>query len=313
MKLKRVLSLLTLLASMAAQAASIGDPAPPILVNDTVKGTPVDLAAGKGKQIFVVEFWATWCPPCRESIPHLTQLQKKYQKKGVTIIGISDETVEAVKPFVRKMGGSMNYVVAVDTDHRTYAPYMDAYGREMIPTAFVVDTQGRVAWVGYPEEGLEEVLEKMVAGTFDIEAVKKEFADAEARAKKLLELNMVFGKYLQLSDAGEKTQASAEFSKLLEIAGSDARFLGNIAWTLLTNDSIKNRDLPLALRVAKQGVDASAGKEPSVLDIYARALFDNGKVAEAIEQQKLAIALTSDKKLKAELEKTLKDYKRKRS
>ena len=165
MKLFHCLGVLILLATATSQGARLGDPAPPILVNEMIKGAPVDLAAGKGKQIFIVEFWATWCPPCRETIPHLTKLQKKFRDKGVTIIGISDESAEDVKPFVRKMGRAMEYAVAVDPDHRTYATYMDAYARENIPTAFLVDKEGRVVWVGFPLEGMDEALDKIIAGT----------------------------------------------------------------------------------------------------------------------------------------------------
>ncbi len=312
MKLFHCLGVLILLATVTSQGARLGDPAPPILVNEMIKGAPVDLAAGKGKQIFIVEFWATWCPPCRETIPHLTKLQKKFRDKGVTIIGISDESAEDVKPFVRKMGRAMDYAVAVDPDHRTYATYMDAYARENIPTAFLVDKEGRVVWVGFPLEGMDEALEKIIAGTYDLAAVQKEVADQEARQQRLMQLNLTFGKYLQLADTDDKQNAAAESVKLLEIAGSDAEMLSNIAWTLLTSSSIKHRDFPLALRVATLGMKASDGKNLSVLDTYARALFESGQVDEAIQQQKKAISLTSDRKIKSALESSLKAYKAKR-
>ncbi len=312
MKLFHLLGVLILLATVTSQGARLGDPAPPILVNEMIKGAAVDLAAGKGKQIFIVEFWATWCPPCRETIPHLTKLQKKFRDKGVTIIGISDESAEDVKPFVRKMGRAMDYAVAVDPDHRTYATYMDAYARENIPTAFLVDREGRVVWVGFPLEGMDEALDKIIAGTYDLAAVQKEVADEEARQQRLMQLNLTFGKYLQLADTDDKQNAAAESVKLLEIAGADAEMLSNLAWTLLTSSSIKHRDFPLALRVATMGMKASDGKNLSVLDTYARALFESGQVDEAIQQQKKAISLTSDRKIKSALESSLKAYKAKR-
>src|SRR5207237_1141159 len=90
---------------------AIGDAAPKIEVQEFVKGQPVKQFE-KGK-IYVVEFWATWCAPCRESIPHLTKLQK--ENKQVTVLGVSvDEETKVVKPFVEKLGDEMDYRVAID-------------------------------------------------------------------------------------------------------------------------------------------------------------------------------------------------------
>ncbi|MHC5118508.1 MAG: peroxiredoxin family protein [Planctomycetota bacterium] len=135
-----------------------------------VKGQPVTLTEGK---VYVVEFWATWCPPCRTSIPHLTEIQKQFKDKGVTVIGISNEGVNTVKPFVEKMGDKMDYTVAVDTGGKAGAGYMDAFGQGGIPTAFIVDAKGNIAWVGHPMDGMDEVLALIVAGTYDPEAYAK--------------------------------------------------------------------------------------------------------------------------------------------
>lgn len=124
-----------------------------------VKGDPVTFTEG---EIYVVEFWATWCPPCRVSIPHLTKIQKQFKDKGVTVIGISNEDLETVKSFVAKQGDNMNYTVAVDTGRKASAGYMRAYNQQGIPTAFIVDGSGNIAWFGHPMNDLDAELTKLV-------------------------------------------------------------------------------------------------------------------------------------------------------
>ncbi len=71
------------------------------------QGNPVKLSELKGKQACVVEMWATWCPPCRDSIPHLSALQKQFP--NVCFIGMTDEKAAVARPFVEKMGSKMEY------------------------------------------------------------------------------------------------------------------------------------------------------------------------------------------------------------
>ena len=296
-----------LLGSLGVQGAKLGDLARPLSLAKTIKGDPVDLAAGKGKQVYVVEFWATWCPPCRESIPHLTDLQKRFKDKGVVFVGISDETEAKVEPFVKKMGDKMDYVVALDSGRKTSEAYMGAYGQNGIPTAFVVDKQGRVAWVGHPMGGLDTAIEAIVAGTYDMVAAQKEFDGRAERAAKMQELNQSFMKYMQAAGKPDAKDLPALGKSLLDLAGTDPQILNAIAWNILTAPSIKTRDTAFALDVAKAAVTASKEKDAAVLDTYARALFDNGKKAEAIVQQRKAIALAPEAQ-KAEMKTTLGKY-----
>jgi thiol-disulfide isomerase/thioredoxin len=144
---------------------NIGDPAPPLRVREWLKGKPFQQFE-KG-QVYVIEFWATWCAPCRAAIPHLSDLAKKYKGK-VTVLGIDifgDETVsmEKVKAFVETQGNRMNYHVVAEDSNYMSADWRDAADqrREGIPRTFIVDQDGKLAWVGHPAK-LHKVLPQVV-------------------------------------------------------------------------------------------------------------------------------------------------------
>jgi thiol-disulfide isomerase/thioredoxin len=147
-------------APAPSRPSKLGDPAWPLTGLTWVKGGPVEIKPGA---VYVVEFWATGCPPCKQSIPHLTELQHKYKDKNVVIVGISNEKPGVVTPFVEQKGAEMDYTVAVDTTGKVADGYMGAFDQHGIPTAFVVGTDGKLVWLGHPMGDLADVLEKTVA------------------------------------------------------------------------------------------------------------------------------------------------------
>jgi thiol-disulfide isomerase/thioredoxin len=149
---------------------SVGDPATKFAVSKFVKGEPVkELQPG---QIYVIEFWATWCGPCIENIPKVTAMQKKFGNK-VVFVGVSvferDQT--KVVPFVTKMGAKMNYRVAMDkvpspdaaSKGHMATNWLKAAGKNGIPCAFIINKEGNIAWIGHPAK-MEKVLDNVVAG-----------------------------------------------------------------------------------------------------------------------------------------------------
>jgi len=306
----RIQSLAGVLAGLALAAtpaitAELGMDAPPLNIAKFVKGEPVELAKGKGSQTYVVEFWATWCGPCRTSIPHLTEVQKKFKDKNVTVIGISDETVAKVEPFVKEMGDSMDYVVATDNDRATYRKYMEAFDQGGIPTAFIVDKAGKIVWYGHPMADMEQVLDDVVAGKFDSAAYKVKQEQAEKLQKSMV---AYLDQTLEAKYSDTAKADGAAFVKACEDAGT----LNEFAWIILTNPRVKHRDHELAMTAAKKAYDLSKGLNPAIVDTYARAFFDTGDKAKAIEYQQKAVDLAKEPQMKKSMEATLKKYQEKK-
>lgn len=134
-------------ANPAETAPAPATPAPAWTLQD-VNGKPVHSADFAGK-VVVLDFWATWCPPCRMEIPGFIELHKEYAGKGLVVVGVSldQDGADGVKRFMDKQG--MTYPVVM-ADQKIVE---DFGGVEAIPTTFIIDRQGRIVrkHVGYTE------------------------------------------------------------------------------------------------------------------------------------------------------------------
>jgi thiol-disulfide isomerase/thioredoxin len=317
-------------AAARAENLSVGDSAPKLDVKSFVKGEPIQ-ALEPGK-FYVVEFWATWCGPCRATIPHLTELQKKH--KDVSFIGVSvwEQTPSAVKPFVEEMADKMDYRVALDAVPEKGDPnegamaknWMKAAGQNGIPTAFIINKDGKIAWIGHPTR-MDEPLEKIVTGSWDLKtaiAEHKKAMEEQNKEQKLQEKlekavqsedpdkilaaidevtkelpaaasNLDSLKFNALVQKGDEDKAIEIGKKLLQgDAGRSADALNTIAWSIVDPDAKHKPSaklLAFAVEVAERGDALEKGKSPYVADTLAKAYFDSGKAAKALEVQKRAI------------------------
>jgi len=140
--------------------AAFARPAPSFTVK-TLDGKPLKSSDLRQKPM-IVDFWATWCGPCRASMPHLSAMQTRYEKQGLTVIGLSvDESgPQGVKKFASQLGVKFTLAMANDD-------VLDAYGPiRSIPTTFFINRKGDIVRrvVGYidgetMEDYVKEILE----------------------------------------------------------------------------------------------------------------------------------------------------------
>jgi len=138
-----------------------GDEAPPTPAYESapsftlqdMDGEKVSLSDLKGK-IVILDFWATWCPPCVMEIPHFVELYKQYKEQGFAMVGISLDRggIDVVKSFAQKYG--INYPILI-SDGQVAKAYGDITS---IPTTFVIDSAGNIRrkYIGYRDKSVFE-------------------------------------------------------------------------------------------------------------------------------------------------------------
>ncbi len=138
----------------------VGQPAPPFSAPD-LTGQTVSLADYRGRKTVVLDFWATWCGPCKMAMPGLQQVLDDYKGRGLEILSLNEgESAEQAGSFIKRKG--YGFHVLLDRDSAIGA----RYGVRGIPTVVVVDREGIVRWiqVGYlpSDEALRRALEPLL-------------------------------------------------------------------------------------------------------------------------------------------------------
>jgi peroxiredoxin len=319
-----LIAVLVLVSSPTGYALTIGDKAPPVKASTWYNGDAVNPAEPDGKTIYVVEFWATWCPPCKASIPHLNELQQQLKDKNVVILGISDEPETKVEPFIKKM--KMEYLAASDPKRETHDAYLE--GVPGIPHAFVVGTNGIVLWSGHPLDGLSEALEGIVAGTFDPAAeqhrqtarkeletvlragdVEKAMAKVDELIAREKDIQYYQVKLSLLAETGDRDGVDKLYGEMLSVFTDSAEDLNVLAWATATAP-FDYRDLDVAWKAVSRAAELSKREEPAIPDTLARVQYSLGMLTEAIATQAEAVEKSGDDEQKKDLEGTLEYYKK---
>jgi thiol-disulfide isomerase/thioredoxin len=298
-------------AAPTTLALSIGSKAPIPEISDFVRGEkPTFFEPGK---VYVIEFWATWCPPCRQSMPHLTKLAEDMKSKGVVIVGISDEKVETVRTFLEKEEWKQKarYTLATDPDRSTHKAYMEASGQGGIPTAFIVK-EGVVQWIGHPME-MDAPLAKVVDGTWDSKTAKQTFEDAVAEEMKAMGRQNDMTKAIDSKDwdkaiamidaeiatakGEEALQSKVQKAQILLIAGrgdaayalcaelvkEDPNVRTYIATSVLRIPDVADRRVDVAIGWLSDVVTADGATNPQVLAELAYAWSLKGDFTKAAD------------------------------
>lgn len=218
--------LLALLAVCAPlEAGKAGEKLPDLRLN--FLGPDPDYA----NKPVLLEFWATWCPPCRESIPHLNELHAKYKDRGLVIIGVTDEASGVIRKFQKNT--PMDYAVATDTGGKLNGKM----GVNGIPHAFLADASGKIVWDGHPTNLREEQIEEVLGG--------KEEASAAPSAS---------------APSGTESATAATFSPGASAETSASASAGSGGATVLQADDAAALESKLGSEVVVEGLVKEVGK-----------------------------------------------------
>jgi thiol-disulfide isomerase/thioredoxin len=310
-----------------AATVKVGDPAPALKATKWFLGDPVTrFEPGK---VYVVSFWATWCPSCIGHMPELAELQARYKDHNVTVIGftsrgirgVSGNTEEEVAAFVKKRAKSLrlNFALAYADDGTTADAWLKASGQEHFST-FVVDKAERIAYIG-SSMFLDLVLPKVLAGV-EARVVGDEMAKAVAEYETVFEalvhdfkaghdlkpaleaLKDFEAKYPPLTDLLPVVQAklsllpeygnpgeAKKYAEAIVAKGIKQKDLRllTLAYSILRNEKESKESMALAVRAAEACVHIDDGKDAQSLLNLADAYFVSGDKTKAKEYAHKAI------------------------
>ncbi len=271
-------------------------------------------------------------------MPHLSQLQRDHKAQGLNVIAVTSvdktNTLEAVEAMVADKGDGMAYTVAFDVERETNEAWMKASQQRGIPTSFLVDKAGKVAWIGHPMSA-DIPLAMIIDGTWDYEkgpalmkkinnerrAISEAAAESPEKALKLIEAfetsypmlagsmdSMRFSLMLAVPEMNEACAALGTQLVDKAIEDKDSGALNQVAWSLVDPEAdLEERHLDLALRAAQAASRLTKDADPAILDTLARAYFWKGDLDQALATQKKAIE-NAEGRMKESLEGALTEY-----
>jgi hypothetical protein len=276
-----LLALLTAgLSPASGSIATLGDPAPPLVVTNWIKGPPLDVTAGTN--IYIVELWASWNTDHGAVIAKLNELQKKFNDKGVRVVGISEEPAAKLKDYVARQQPPIEYAIAADDQRKTSLSYMLAYGQRELPHAFVIGQGGKMLWHGHPLFGLDQVVADILAGRYRLDlAIKMDVLREQVE------------QYRALTRKGDP-RARQTGRKLLAARTNSVTLLCEFALLVATDDRCPRRDFALAAEALDRAEKLAPTNTVRIKMTRAILLFESGQPEGGIALAKQTLASTTN-------------------
>ena len=314
----------------AMGAVKPGEKAPPLMVTDWiklnpfgdwVKSKPLDLANSAKGRVVLIEFWATWCAPCVQLIPHNNELYHRYKDKGLVFVSLTDtsrgQQLSTVKRFVDGRGAQMDYPVAFDETQQSILTYAADEGGVGLPHAVLIGKDGTVVWAGHPAmPAMESILKDLLLDRYDPATIQKK-AQREARlepvirdfnqaasvgdwgkcvqvAEKMLEIDpdnrdaIDLSVQIYLNEIRDRDRFRAWVSGLIDRFGDHPDTMLTLARVLVGIDALEQREPDLALQ-AVQAAYAKRPQDAGVVQTLAAVAYQLGDLERAIALQREAV------------------------
>lgn len=233
----------------------VGDPAPPVSFGAFLKGKPIGKL--ENGHMYLLDFWATWCTPCKLLMPHLSKVAERYKGKvdvlsvDVYERGPEDKPYSAnlskLKRFMKGAQNGMTFPVAMDDDRETMGRTWVEASAPGVPLGILIDGDGRVAWIGYPGDELGSIIRLALDGKLSADEIKASQARQDAR---IAENKSLRNQVSALEQAGEYTKAVSLVDRHLANVDKDSQDYP--IWILTKYALLTHYDLPQSRQVASE-------------------------------------------------------------
>jgi len=268
----------------AVSALNVGDKVPEIAVDKWYNKPPQLIKESKGKKVFLVEFWASWCKACLPSVKFLNQIQKKYKDKELVIVGITAEKKDDIMSFIREH--NISYSIGFDEGEKIISEYVSE--NDGIPVAFLIDREGEIVYKGHPMQ-MGKILVQVLNGTYNKEDREKlmfllTLFKKQLKNFELMKASETAEKILYLSpDNKEAMQFRLMAFEKMGQTTAAVSFLESLISKFPDHDNLYFLKLALLQELTPEKVKSFSEKiiekfkdSPDILNTLAWELLDNG-------------------------------------